>query len=371
MKTDDEHDIGIPRPEPVIENQSVASLVAEERRDDTYLLKCKIPWNATVPAPQKRYLRRDDVFSHFTVWGGPATIPFPLSDSVRAMLELDRNPESDLSTTLPRSLARLLSNGELLYRSDPNMPRLLIKVSPTILVKIRPFFPQDQTTEYTSMKYLEEHLPDLPVPRAHGLIIIRNFAYLFMSYIPDPSLEKVWPDLNATQKSSIQEQLDDMFTKLRQLRPSTKNAPLGGLSGEGCVDTRGTTRYSEKPIMGAADFTDFLFAHDGNADPIYVRFLRNFLPPDNATETVFTHGDLRPANVLARIQPDGSCLMSSVTDWENSGYYPDYFESMKCTNLLSPMRTSDWFEYLPRSVSPLQHPIRWLVDRIWDRQVGL
>ena len=369
--TDDTLEEKLTQPEPAVEKQNAASLVTEETKGDTYALKCKIPWNATVPAPQKRYLRRDDVFSHFTILGGPAIIVFPLSDPVRAMLEVDQIPERDLPTTLPRSLARLLSNGDLLYRSEPNMPRLLIKVSSTIVVKVRPFLPQDETTEYTSMKYLKEHLPELPVPRPYGLIHIRKLAYLFMSYIPDPSLDTIWPKLDHIQKTSVREQLQEIFSTLRQLRPTTKNAPLGGLSGEGCVDTRGTTRYSQKPIMNAADFTDFLFTHDGNADPIYIRFLRSFLPNNENTTIVFTHGDLRPANVLARLQSDGSCLITSIIDWENGGFYPDYFESMKCTNMLSPMGTSDWFEYLPPSISPLQHRIRWLVDRIWDRQAGI
>ena len=218
------------------------SLVREEERSDTYVLKCKIPWNATLPAPQKRYLRRDDVYSHFTIWGGPATVVFALSDSVRAMLQVERIPESDLCTTLPRSLARLLSSGELLYRSEPDMPRFLIKVSPTIVVKVRPFLPQDEKTEYASMEYLKERLPRLPVPRPYGLIHIRNMAYLFMSYVPDPSLETIWPKLRPDQKASVQEQLQGMLSALRKLHPCKKNAPLGGFSGEGCVDTRGTTR---------------------------------------------------------------------------------------------------------------------------------
>ena len=123
--------------------------------------------------------------------------------------------------------------------------------------------------------------------------------------------------------------------------------------------------------MTAADFANFLFTHDGNANPTYVRFLRSFLPKADNSPIVFTHGDFRPANILARIQSDGSCLITSLIDWENSGFYPDYFECMKCTTLLTPMGTSDWFEYLPPCISPLQHPVRWLVDRLWDRQAGI
>lgn len=88
---------------------------------------------------------------------------------------------------------------------EPDLPRLLIKVSPAILVKVRPFVPkQDEKTEYASMKYLEKRLPRLPIPRPYGLIHVQNMAYLFMSYVPDPSLETIWPQLNSAQKVSVQ-----------------------------------------------------------------------------------------------------------------------------------------------------------------------
>lgn len=345
------------------------SLITEVPKGDDWILKCKIKWNARVPPPQMRYPRRDDTFSQFTVPGGPAIIVYPLSASMRAMLSIDTIPEPDLATHIPRSLARLLTSGELLYRSNPTLPRLLIKVSPTVVVKIRPFLPQDETTEYTSMKYLTDYLPELPIPKPMGLIHIRKMAYLFVSYIPDPSLESLWPRLTHAQKSQVRDQLQQKLALLRSLRPPPGTL-LGGVSGEGCADTRGTTRYSTEPIRSAAEFTDFLFTHDGNADASYVRFLRSFLPSDEEVKIVFTHGDLRPANILARRRADGSCVVTSLIDWENSGWYPEYFESMKATNLLAPMGGSDWYEFLPRDISPLQNRERWLVDRIWDRTAG-
>ena len=353
-----------------IDKQPSSSLVTEVPKGDDCFLRCRIPWNEKVPAPQIRYPRRDDTYSQFVVPGGPAIVVYPLSKPIRAILDVDRIPDRDLATELPRNLAQLLTNGELLYRSDPISPRLVIKISPNLIVKIRPFLPQDDTTEHTSMNFLTERVPSLPVPKPHGLIHIRKMAYLFMSYIPDPSLETLWPILNRTQKGQVREQLQQYFTMLRHLRPKPL-APLGGLSGEGCADTRGTTRYSSKPTTTASEFTDFLFTHDGNADASYVRFLRSFLPSDEDTRIVFTHGDLRPANILARCEANGSCMVTGIIDWETSGWYPDYFESMKCTNLLTPMGENDWYEYLPPSISPLQNKIRWLVDRVWNRTAGI
>lgn len=86
------------QPATIVEGPAGESLVREGQKGDTYVLKCKIPWNATVPAPQKRYLHRDDVYSHFTISGGPTTVVFPLSDSVRALLQAEQIPERDLCT---------------------------------------------------------------------------------------------------------------------------------------------------------------------------------------------------------------------------------------------------------------------------------
>ncbi len=54
---------------------------------------------------------------------------------------------------------------------------------------------------------------------------------------------------------------------------------------------------------------------------------------------------------------------------EFSSFYPDYWESLKITNTMSAWEDSDWYQYLPKSLSPLNCPQRWLLDRIWDRLV--
>jgi hypothetical protein len=62
----------------------------------------------------------------------------------------------------------------------------------------------------------------------------------------------------------------------------------------------------------------------------------------------------------------GSWKVVDVIDWEASGFYPDYWESVKMTNNLWPGDRFDWYLYLPESVSPKQYPVQWLVDRLWD-----
>ncbi|OAL72276.1 hypothetical protein A7D00_3274 [Trichophyton violaceum] len=92
-------------------------------------------------------------------------------------------------------------------------------------------------TEYTILQYLERRMPDIPVPRPHGLIIFAPFSVIFMSYIPDMTLTKAWPSLAHEDKLFIQRQLDDIFHRLRTIRQDDGH-PFSGISGEGAKDMR-------------------------------------------------------------------------------------------------------------------------------------
>jgi len=63
---------------------------------------------------------------------------------------------------------------------------------------------------------------------------------------------------------------------------------------------------------------------------------------------------------------DGTWKIVGVVDWESSGFYPDYWETVKMTNNLVPSEESDWYRYLPQTLSPSRYPTQWLVDRLWD-----
>jgi aminoglycoside phosphotransferase (APT) family kinase protein len=51
--------------------------------------------------------------------------------------------------------------------------------------------------------------------------------------------------------------------------------------------------------------------------------------PDTA-RICLTHGDLNLANILVLRSPDGSQIsVSGIVDWEQAGWYPDYWEYCK------------------------------------------
>ena len=85
---------------------------------------------------------------------------------------------------------------------------------------------------------------------------------------------------------------------------------------------------------------------------------------------VFSHGDLRPANIVVKSDQQGDYSVSGVLDWEMGGFYPDYWESVKATNTMSPQEEDDWYIHLPACASPTSYPLHWLVDRKCDIHVA-
>lgn len=66
-------------------------------------------------------------------------------------------------------------------------------------------------TEYTSIKFLAEHVPGIPIPRPHSLIAFGPFRVLFMSYILDIALAQARFNLLYEGKLLIQQQLKISF----------------------------------------------------------------------------------------------------------------------------------------------------------------
>ncbi|WEW56195.1 tau 95 subunit of transcription factor TFIIIC [Emydomyces testavorans] len=67
---------------------------------------------------------------------------------------------------------------------------------------------------------------------------------------------------------------------------------------------------------------------------------------------------------------DHAWKVTGIIDWEDSGFYPEYYESTTLTGNLSLVDEDDWYLYLPESISPLKFPVRWLVDRLISGQTS-
>ena len=306
-------------------------------------------------------------FLPITIPTSPATIIHPLSDSVKALLDV-RTDEigSTQSVDLTKALAQVLENSDLIWQSKSTNERYVAKCSPELIIKS--IESSSDFTEYTSLQYLELHRPQIPVPRPHGLITSGRSAYLFMSFAPGVTLAKIWPELQGSQKESISKELDDIFSDLRQL-PCPDRMALGGVAGEGCKDTRRHTKISKTPIYTGSEFWGFQYSGAAVGSPVFLEFLRRLTSSFQAQNCVFTHGDVRTENIIVQPDHDGQYRVSGIIDWEMGGFYPEDFECTKVTNTLATNVTEDWYLHLPSCISPAKFPLRWLSDRVWDKQV--
>ena len=287
-------------------------------------------------------------------------VVFPLSEVLQRLLGVQESELSEASASLWIKLCSLINTGELIWPKNEERGGVsVVKFSKDAVVKIVPNF--EDYTEYTTLQYLRRHAPDIPVPTPLGVLMAAKTAYIFMSYVPGPTLDSVWSQLSNQQKVSIANELNGILLKLRDLK-MPEGALLGGVGGEGCKDTRRHTRISQKPIKSVADFEDFIFSNPTFGSSVYIGLIRS-MSQSHTPKICFTHADLRPANIVVEADQQGNYSISSILDWEMAGFYPDYWESVKATNTLSPQGEDDWYLYLPACAAPTSYPLHWLVDR--------
>ncbi|EER41375.1 conserved hypothetical protein [Histoplasma capsulatum H143] len=261
-----------------------------------------------------------------------ANILYPLSNQATSLLQKHSNLSDSYSssqTELVASLKSLILHSERLF--DLSTRGAVVKCGNEIAIKV---FPNSRDlTEYHNLRYLADHVPELPIPRVHGLITLGNFHAMFMSYIPGITLDTAWPDLSHEAKLSLQRQLNWISSQLRNLQQHD-GPQLGGLGGEGVKDYRIMEIFAKTGITTARQFDELQFSAKHRASPSYVKLLRSFLRKENRSikGSVFTHGDLKKTNIMVEKDPTNTdaYIITGIIDWEEGGFYPEYYE---CTTL--------------------------------------
>ena len=311
---------------------------------------------------------RDDV--RYLLSPDDVTIVDRLSDSVRELVK-SKMTSAHASTIIETearfftALTALIQDAEVVSSGPVPSRRMVVKCGVDAIAKI--IWGTEDFTEYTTLQYLMEHRPSIPAPRPLGLLRMGRVSILFTSYFPGTTLEAAWADLAADQKFSVRDQLDAIFRDLRAMQ-FPHSMPLGGVAGEGCRDHRRLLRRSTVPIFSVEDFETFRFSEPIYGSTMFIDFLRAFTPR-SSYQVVFTHGDLRPENVIVKITEDNQCIVNGLIDWEESGFYPEYYEATKITNCLATNEDWDWYRFLPPCVSPHSYRTEWLLDYVWGRHL--
>lgn len=188
-----------------------------------------------------------------------------------------------------------------------------------------------RSSECAAMQYVRQHAPSVPVPEVYESDFDDpRVGRIFMEEISGDTLEKVWPSLDTTQKELACRDIWDMIMTMRQL-PRPHDIPA-----EECLYTTvdGSPLYPQGGLTGnevAPLRKDQHDTDDALRAFILKRYRENWGPEPNMEEdfprsetAVFTHGDIHPRNIMAGA--DGR--VTSLLDFENAGFLPDYWEDV-------------------------------------------
>jgi|TARA_R110002003_G_scaffold214_40_gene16330 hypothetical protein len=78
---------------------------------------------------------------------------------------------------------------------------------------------------------------------------------------------------------------------------------------------------------------------------------RDLLPDDGPI--LLTHGDLRPANII--VTAKGPVKVVAIVDWEQAGWYPDYWEY--CKAMFTASYDGEWRGWVDRFLDPHVGPV--------------
>lgn len=204
--------------------------------------------------------------------------------------------------------------------------------------------------ECVLLEFVAQQAPDVPIPKPLGSIVIENTTYLFMTSIPGATLEERWPGLSMDQKVSIRSQLNQIMSALRRVS-YIPGDPLGSISTPHlCTDNRMRKRQSPHSLFTESDLNDFLVSHPfRRVSAGYARWIRSLLRNDH--RIVLTHGDFHPRNIMVTENEHHGVVVSGIIDWEMGGWYPEHWESVKAQNTRGADDNSDWWDFLPESIS--------------------
>ncbi|PQE06044.1 kinase-like domain protein [Rutstroemia sp. NJR-2017a BBW] len=206
-------------------------------------------------------------------------------------------------------------------------------------------------SEAEAMKYITTHT-SIPVPHVYEAVSDGKLTSITMDFIEGDRLDKVWNSLPETTKLSLAAQINSMLVQLRSLR----GRYIGAVNNDKAIDSR---RYDLEggPFETEAQFNEFLLSDVYPQVPkCFLHMAERALLTNHAI--VFAHGDLAPRNILVR---EGKVV--AVLDWENAGWYPEYWDFVKTFNALD--QRCNWYDYVDKIF-----PVRYEQEFMNDRFVG-
>ncbi|KAF5667248.1 phosphotransferase family [Fusarium heterosporum] len=217
-------------------------------------------------------------------------------------------------------------------------------------------FGRDETvsvSEGQCLWALRRLLPEVPVPEIYGWSTEDGYVLLFMEMVKGITVEKRWPSMTKDEKTSFWGTLKSVVSNLRTLSQDPDDRFLGRIDRSPYYDISITNsnRPSAGPFTSVKGFHDWLSItirqgieeHWPGMKPEEIPDPYREMLPDDA-QVIFTHADLHPSNII--VSPDSPSTIVAIIDWEQSGWYPDYWEFCKAEYTAE--IGSEWHRYMLR-----------------------
>jgi aminoglycoside phosphotransferase (APT) family kinase protein len=205
----------------------------------------------------------------------------------------------------------------------------VIGIGNDIVVK---YGPRVKMAEADSLAFVGANTT-LPVPKLLGTYIHNDITYIVMSRLSGTQLINLLPSMSLTEINTITNDLKMMMDQLRALRINNfeTESYIGSVGRQPCRDmifrsgyeSKGPFFTEEKMYENILERWINLFEYNPMPDS-HVQFMRRLYQQNSENEIVFTHGDLAPRNILVE---EGR--ISGIVDWEQAGWYPEYWEYVK------------------------------------------
>ncbi|OGM48029.1 phosphotransferase enzyme family protein [Aspergillus bombycis] len=167
---------------------------------------------------------------------------------------------------------------------------------------------------------------EVPVPELFGWRVDdEGYVFMYMELIKGLTLHECRDSLNTMQKRAITDQLSQIMGNLRRLKQDPSDPFIGSINRQHLLDRTFEFKPKTGPIPSVKEFIDwFALLPQILASYRYDDPDRCFLP--DTGEIKFTHADLHKRNIIvSSFDP----VQMVIVDWEQSGWYPDYWEYCK------------------------------------------
>ena len=227
--------------------------------------------------------------------------------------------------------------------------------------------------EVAAMQYILQRCPEIPVP-----VVYNSWTgddgreYISMTPMPGRSLEKVWPEMDSTEKDSVMGDYRKILHRLRSTDPPPSDTPIriGAIDGGPVVDHRCSGRRSGGPFSTELELNSWLLSlvaseQKESFSDFYVETLKNCMRDNHKWR--LTHGNMGPQNILV-----DNGRITAVLGWQLAGWLPEYWEFVKMIQYL-PQQCWDFQSYARRLWSvgrkDIFYDMEYMVDQTLDSQV--